>query len=295
MTQPPNIGCVGILYCGDLGAAMARSLRKTGIRVVTTCEGRSSRTRERADDAEVEILSSLNEVVRNADLLVSVVLPDAAEALAQACAERNQLAPPNALFLDVNSIDLESLASIERVTRDAGFRYVDGAIHGGAARLEQMGVLYLSGPHIAEVETVFAPAFRVLALGETLGHATRMKLLMAGQSKCLNMLFLQIATLAHNAGMLDEFLTESRTFYPAIMTAIERMLPTYPVHAARRVTELQGIENLARSVDANDQIIRAARELLQTVAGAWRSAEDLTPLDIPSIVKLAASLTTHHC
>ena len=72
-----------------------------------------------------------------------------------------------------------------------------------------MGVMYVSGVDTVEAEALFGRAMRVLPLGDQIGQATRMKLLMAGQSKCLNLLFLQIAVLADNAGMLEQFLTRT--------------------------------------------------------------------------------------
>ena len=288
MKQCSN-SCVGILYCGDLGAALGRLLRRTGAQVVTTCEGRSARTRERAESAEVELLPTLDDVIRTADVLISVVLPEAAEPIAQQCANRQHLATSNCLFIDANSIDLNTLSSIHGIVASSGIRFVDAAIH-GAARLDELGVMYVSGVHASAAETLFGRGMRVLPLGDQVGQATRMKLLMASQSKCLNLLFLQIAVLADHAGMLEQFLAEARSFYPEIMAAIERMLPTYPQHAVRRVTELQGIERFAHSVDAPHQIIGAAREFLQTVAGEWNGKQRPTrPCDISTIIKLATA------
>lgn len=286
--SPSDPLCIGILYCGDLGAALGHALKKTGARVITTCEGRSLRTRERAADAGVHILATLDELIREADVLVSLVMPDAALDIAQQCANRKDLAKPGCLFVDANSIDLSTLFSVQDAFAGTAIRFVDAAIHGGAAKLETMGVMYISGSDAAEAAERFAPVMRVLSLGDEIGQATRMKLLMAGQSKCLNLLFLQVAVLACKAGMLDVFLNESKTFYPEIMVAIERMLPTYPRHAARRVIELESIEDFARSVDAPHQMVHSARDFLQAVASEWNS-RSTPPRDISTIVELAAS------
>jgi 3-hydroxyisobutyrate dehydrogenase-like beta-hydroxyacid dehydrogenase len=238
----------------------------------------------------VELLPTLDDVVRTADVLVSVVLPEAAEPLAQQCAKRQRFATSNCLFIDANSIDLNTLSSIHGIVEGSGIRFVDAAIHGTAARLGEMGVMYVSGVHASEAEPLLGRAMRVLPLGDQVGQASRMKLLMASQSKCLNLLFLQIAVFADHAGMLEQFLAEARTFYPEVMVAIERMLPTYPQHAARRVTELQSIERFAQSVDAPHEIIGAAREFLQAVAGEWNGKLRPTrPCDISTIIRQAAA------
>jgi 3-hydroxyisobutyrate dehydrogenase-like beta-hydroxyacid dehydrogenase len=294
MSQSSDISTVGILYCGDLGAALARLLKGTGVRVVTTCEGRSPRTRERAETAEVEILPTLDAVASVADVVVSLVLPSSAQDVARQYAIRRPLCPPRNLFVDANSIDLQTLAAIETTLAAANIRFVDAAIHGGAKTLEQMGVMYVSGRDARDVTAICGAAVRVHSLGERVGQATRMKLLLAGVSKSLNALFLEIAILSHSTGMLDEFLDETKRFYPGIMTAIDRMLPTYPQHAARRVTELRGIEDLARSVSAPHQIVQSARGLLEAVASAWQDEWRTTAeLDISKIITIAAAATIH--
>ena len=75
--QRTGATCVGVLYCGDLGAAVARLLKREGVRVVTTCAGRSVSTRSRAETCGAEILPSLKDVVRESNVVVSLVLPAA--------------------------------------------------------------------------------------------------------------------------------------------------------------------------------------------------------------------------
>lgn len=294
MSQLSDLATVGMLYCGDLGTAFARLLQKAGLHVVTTCEGRSPRTQQRAEAAEVEILPTLDAVVSVADIVVSLVLPGAAHELACRYADRRSLCPDGAMFVDANSIDLRTLAAIETTFAATDISFVDAAIHGGAKSLEQMGVMYVSGRDAEHISALCGTAVRVHPLGERVGQATRMKLLLAGLSKSFNALFLEIAILSLNAEMLDEFLDETKRFYPGIMTAIDRMLPTYPQHAARRVNELQSIEDLARSVNAPHQIVKSARGLLQAVAGAWHDeSQTTTEMDIPRIIAIAAAATAH--
>ncbi|MEO8494843.1 MAG: NAD(P)-binding domain-containing protein [Planctomycetota bacterium] len=294
MSRRADVSTVGILYCGDLGAAIARLLQRAGVRVVTTCEGRSRRTRERAQSAEVEILPTLDAVASVADVVVSLVLPGAATDVAREYVNRRSLCPRDSLFVDANSIDVPTLAAMDSTLAAAGIRFVDAAIHGGAKSLAELGVMYVSGRDAQDVSQVFSEAICVHSLGERVGQATRMKLLLGGLSKSLNALFLEIGILSHNADLLDEFLGEAKRFYPGIMTAIDRMLPTYPQHAARRVVELQSIEGLARSVCAPCQMVASARELLKAAAGAWHEEWQTTgEMDISRMITIAATATTH--
>ncbi len=258
--------CVGILYCGDMGSALAQLLREQGFRVTTTCEGRGRRTRERAQRAGIEILPTLDDVIRVADIVVSLVLPDVALNTARQYAARCQLAPPGTLFVDANSVDVDELREIEGAFQGTKIELVDATIHGGAGRLRDLAVLYLGGTAASELTARLDKFMRTEIVGPRLGDAKRMKLLLAALSKSLNVLFLEVALLAQKAGSLDLLLSQTKFFYPGIMTAIERMLPTYPEHAARRVVELESIQHLAHELDAPHGMIDAARQLLASVS-----------------------------
>jgi hypothetical protein len=116
-----------------------------------------------------------------------------------------------------------------------------------------------------------------------------MKMLMAGFSKGLNVLFTEIAAMAQQADMFGTFHNEFKKFYPEIAAAIERMLPTYPEHAVRRVTELQNICELGDSVGIPAEMIAAARTQLQRSAHALHENwEEQGKLSIQSIIQIAA-------
>jgi 3-hydroxyisobutyrate dehydrogenase-like beta-hydroxyacid dehydrogenase len=193
-------------------------------------------------------------------------------------------------YLDANSIDLETLDQIAALLSEHDIDFVDASIHGGAAKLSQLGVLYLSGPCAAEVGRLMQSVMQTQLLGDQWGQASSMKLLLAGMSKSLNALFLEMAVLAERTEMTEPFLESMQHFYPGIMTAIGRMLPTYPQHAARRVGELQSIGELADRLEAPDDMVTAATQVMQRVAAiSWDTALlSGTQDDLPEIIRQAA-------
>src|SRR5919109_4245892 len=73
---------VGIVSPGAMGSAVGGALLRGGARVVATMAGRSPRTERLAQDAGFELLPSLGDVVEAADVVLSIVPPDQAEAVA---------------------------------------------------------------------------------------------------------------------------------------------------------------------------------------------------------------------
>jgi len=56
-----------------MGAAVATVLRAHGLRVVTCLEGRSARTRQRSETARLEVVSTLAQLVRTVEAVLSIV------------------------------------------------------------------------------------------------------------------------------------------------------------------------------------------------------------------------------
>jgi hypothetical protein len=112
---------------------------------------------------------------------------------------------------------------------------------------------------------------------------------MSGISKGLVALFLEIGALAERADMSESFLESCRHFYPSLMTVIERVLITYPRHAARRVGEIQDIEQMGRALDLRLGMTHEAGELIQLIASLhWDQVELGSPADIRTIIQSVA-------
>lgn len=261
-----GLSTLGILYPGEMGAALGRLFHAAGFRVVTTCRDRSRRTVESAHHAGLELLDGLETVVAVSDIILSLVPPAAALDLARQVAGCATALPP--LYVDVNSISPETALEIERVLGECGIRFVDAAIHGLASRLPEQGRMYLSGSDAAALAQQWQGVLPTRVVGDEPGRASAMKMLLSGVSKGLVALFLEIALTAREIGQLDAFLENCDEFYPAIMAAVGRMLPTYPRHAWRRAQELEELEGMLRQFGLRPGITAEARGLIAAVANA---------------------------
>jgi 3-hydroxyisobutyrate dehydrogenase-like beta-hydroxyacid dehydrogenase len=262
---------LGILYPGEMGAALAAVLRAGGARVVTTLRGRSPQTAHRCRDAGVEILDSLADVVRQSEVVFSIVPPRAAEEVAGAYCEHAHFAPPRVVYVDVNSIGPELAASLAARVERRGAAFIDAAINGLAKNLGKSGTLYLSGRRAAEIERLFAGAVHVRLLGDEPGRASAMKMILGGLSKGVTALFAELAVLADRSGMLDEATREASRIYPGITEVALRMLPTYPAHAARRADEMRELERNANTAGLQPCVIAAVRRLHESLTASFPS------------------------
>ena len=268
---------IGILSAGEMGAALGGILVRQGYRVLTSAAERSERTCRRAESAGLELTLSVAALAQIADVVLSVVPPSAAVGVAeQYCGQASPVR--NRLFVDLNAIAPVSVARTDELCRRHGVRFVDGAVHGMAARLPQHGTMYLSGPFAQEVAALFAPSLRVKILGGPVGQASAFKMMISGMAKGVVALFVEMALAARQAELLTELLECYGDAYPGIMALVERLLPTYPQHAARRGDELEEVEQTMRALGLEPDMVAAARRTT-TALGKIAWVEHAIPQD----------------
>ena len=66
---------VALLSPGDMGHSVGQVLVENGLRVITCLQGRSERTRGLAAEAGIADVGSYAEMVQEADLLLSILVP----------------------------------------------------------------------------------------------------------------------------------------------------------------------------------------------------------------------------
>ena len=104
-------------------------------------------------------------------------------------------------------------------------------------------------------------------------------------------MFLEVGVLAERADLLEPFLDNCYHFYPGIMTVIERILPTLPRHAARRVSEISDIEHIAQGFQMRLGMTHEAGEVVKLVASIdWDRVDLGSPIDIRTIIRSVAEV-----
>jgi 3-hydroxyisobutyrate dehydrogenase-like beta-hydroxyacid dehydrogenase len=248
-----------------MGSSLGKLLAAGGFRVVTTLEGRSPRTCRLCRDAGLEVLGSLVQVVRASEIVISLVTPASAVKLAEHFCDCAHLTARRPVFIDANSISPNTAQRIFRIVSRSRCRFVDASIHGLASRLSDQGTMYLSGRSAQAIAELFAPVVRTRFLGESPGTASAIKMLLAGMSKGVVALFLEMSVAARQLGLLDELLAGYRAYYPGVMTVLDRLVPTYPQHAMRRGEELNELEQTLLSMSLLPNMTHGARRTITEV------------------------------
>ena len=151
------IETVAIMSPGDMGHAVGRVLGQHGLRVITCLEGRSQRTRGLAKEAGIEDVPSLAELVTQADLILSVLVPAEAVGVAERVAAAMSATGATPVYADCNATSPQTKQRTEPIINGAGGRFVDAGIIGGPPGEGRPPKFFVCGPEaplLMELELV---------------------------------------------------------------------------------------------------------------------------------------------
>jgi 3-hydroxyisobutyrate dehydrogenase-like beta-hydroxyacid dehydrogenase len=203
-----NVGLrvVGLVGCGAMGSAIAARLQEGGARVVVALDGRSERTRRLADQVRVEDVGTLEALVRDTDLVLSVVPPGVAVDVAEAIAAAAGDARP--LVADLNATAPTTVQRIDAALAANGLETVDGSISGPPPHAPGTTRIYLSGARAAEIADLPLPGVELVVVGPEVGLASAVKMCTASVYKGRVALLAQALRTAHAYGVVEHVLDD---------------------------------------------------------------------------------------
>ncbi len=238
---------IGIVSPGAMGSAVGRAYAAGGARVVATLAGRSPRTRELAHG--LELLPDLHEVVRLSDIVVSIVPPEAAGAVAADIASSARQTDADPLVADLNAIAPATARAIETRLAGSGLDLVDGSISGGPPHPDGSTRIYLSGARAAELAGLPAPGIDPRVVGPDVGTASAVKMSTASVYKGTVGLLAHALLTAHAYGVLPHVLDDLRESYPELVERAAGSIARAATKAERYVGEMREIAATQAAAD----------------------------------------------
>jgi 3-hydroxyisobutyrate dehydrogenase-like beta-hydroxyacid dehydrogenase len=142
---------IGVLHPGEMGSAVAASIRSGGNEVYWASEGRGSRTRERASELGLVDALTVAKLCETCSAIISVCPPEFADAVANRVLSLSF----RGLFIDANAISPERVRCMDARLRGSGITFVDASIIGLATRVRGSTWIFFSGESAAEAASYF--------------------------------------------------------------------------------------------------------------------------------------------
>jgi 3-hydroxyisobutyrate dehydrogenase-like beta-hydroxyacid dehydrogenase len=194
---------VGLLHPGEMGAALAMQLRR-GRPVLWASSGRSVETAQRAEQAGLRDVGTVEALMESSDIILCVCPPHGALAVAES------IAGFNGIYVDANAVSPMTARQIASVVEEGGAQSVDGGIVGPPPRNGVPTSLYLSGTTAPTVAHLFRDTVvRARVVSDEPGSASAVKMAYAAWTKGTAALLLAIRALARaenvEASLLEEW------------------------------------------------------------------------------------------
>jgi 3-hydroxyisobutyrate dehydrogenase-like beta-hydroxyacid dehydrogenase len=270
MTAPPRVGFIGF---GEAARTFAGGLGKAGVTLTAFCRGSrhappyAAAFREEAARLGVELVDTLDELARRADVVVSAVATGAAGAVA---AEVAPLLRPGQVYADINAVPPDAKEAIAAAVGVRGARFADVELMGAASLYGFAVPLYVSGPGAEPFEQAFAPlGLRVTRIAGAAGAAATLKMFRSVVTKGMEAIIVEAMFAAFRAGVPREAFTAITEPMDAVrFSDFARMcLLSDPLHAGRRAEEMASVGGFLRGLGVEPLMVEATRGRLAWSAG----------------------------
>jgi 3-hydroxyisobutyrate dehydrogenase-like beta-hydroxyacid dehydrogenase len=262
---------VGIIGAGEMGVAVGQRLRECGARVLTTLRGRSPASMERVSRARLETVDDDSTFVVESDLILSIVPPGQAVAVAERYRQALKGTERKAIFVECNAVSPVTVRRIAELLAD-GYRFIDVGIIGGppaAGRLDRGPRFYASGADAVSLTGLGQHGLDIAVIDGPIGAASALKLSYAGLTKGLTALAAAMIGGATRAGLADALRAELARSQPALLSLIGTRMPAMFPKAYRWVAEMEEIAAFLGDSENGAAIYEGMARLYERVAADW--------------------------
>ncbi len=261
-----TVKTVGIMSPGDMGGAIGAMLRSHAARAIVALAERSERTRQLAAAAGLEDVGSVERLVEEADVVLSVLVPSEATAAAERVARALRATGAAVLYADCNAISPGTTAQVGEIVEAAGARYVDASIIGPPPRKPGTTRIYASGSAAPELAQLNTYGLDIRVLGETVGHASGIKMCYASFTKGVTALATELLVTGRRLGLEEPLREELLGSQSKLYEYASRSIPSMPPKAHRWIGEMEEIAATFEQVGLTPRILLGAADMYAAIA-----------------------------
>jgi 3-hydroxyisobutyrate dehydrogenase-like beta-hydroxyacid dehydrogenase len=264
---------IGILHPGEMGISIAASAINSGHQMYWVSEGRSDKTRARAERYNLKEIASLPEFCQTCEAIISICPPHAAEEVAQSVSE----AGFRGFYLDANAISPQRAIKIGKMLETNGIHFVDGGIIGGPAWTPKETWLYLSGEGATEIASCFSNGpLEIKIIGNEIGKASALKMCYAAYTKGTTALLSAILAAAESLDVREELYQQWDMDDQGFSEQVNHRVTRVTAKAWRFEGEMKEIASTFHKVDLPDGFHLAAADIYHRMAN-FKDSNEIPP------------------
>ena len=257
---------VGIISSGDMGSAVGMRLNQSGVDVYTSDENRSSRTIQRAEQVGIKNAGSIKSLVSTSDILLSIVPPGFAFAVASRILTFIGKSDTSPVFIECNAISPATMRKISLLFAGHSNNVIDAGIIGGPPTSNTSPRFYCSGPSLDSLSVLSDSGLDIRILGPNIGDASAFKMLYAASTKGTTALWTQLMIAAKILDLEVPLLEEFQQNRSEISNKLLNEIPRMPRRSARWISEMEEIANTFKELGMTPKMMEGAAEIFELVS-----------------------------
>lgn len=258
-----------------MGHIVAKVLIHHGMPVITCLEERSEQSRERAVAAGIEEVSTLAEVVQQADLFLSILPPVFAHDMAQKVIATGE----KITYVDCNAVSPKTAIGIGQALAAEGCNMVDAGIIGPPPSREGMTRFYASGEQMELFTALGDFGLDIRVVGSNIGQASGFKMCYAAQTKGRYAIFIESLVAAQRLGCYERLVEELKLSQGATYAETENTVPNIPSKSKRWIAEMEEIAATFAELNMTENVFHGVADIYRAIAATEPGALHGLPLD----------------
>lgn len=265
---------VAVIGAGAMGAGIGLRLAEGGAAVWTDLDGRGELSRRRAAEAGMEAVGL--DRIAEADLVVSIVPPGAAVAVAERLAPALARGIRKPVFVDANAISPATMAEVAAALAETGCGVVDACIIGAPPKPRGLSpAFYVCGDPGGLTAPLACHGLDLKVLDAPSGTASALKMSYAICTKAATALGAAMLLAAARNGVADALRGELARSQPELLEHFSRSMPDMMPKAYRWVAEMREIGTFLGPGDPAALMLEGAARLYERLAADEAGPRDL--------------------
>lgn len=256
---------LGIMSMGDMGSGVAKILKQNNFNVITSLENRSKESAIRAQQNKITDVGTLENLVENSDVILSILVPSKALGFAKQIAPLIAKSNRKKIFVDCNAISPQTTKEINIIIEKSNGLFIDGGIIGGSPRSGEKPRIYISGKHANKIEVLHSKDVEFIDMKSEIGAASGLKMTYAAITKGTAALYAASLMTADHFGLLEKLLDEISYSQPRVFDSI-KSVNSISAKAFRWIGEMEEIAETFKFSDNTGKFHIGAAEIFRKIA-----------------------------
>ena len=273
-----TVNTVGVMSPGDMGSGVGGVLKKNGLRVLTALDGRSDASKQRAAEEGFEDVGTLDELVKQSDLVLSILVPSEALSFAEDIAGAIVRTGAEVAVADCNAVSPATGMKIGEIVTAAGGKFIDAGIIGPSPRRGAAPRFYASGQHAHILAELDGKGIDVPVMDGPIGRASGLKMVYAALTKGAAALHASTLMTASSLGLYDDLIAELELSQSGTLASMDRV-KSISAQAFRWIGEMEEIAATFADAGTTPDIHSGAAETFQQIADSSIGHERVGTVD----------------